>query len=103
MLAKKPDTLKVLSPSNTDEIGNYSFGSKAISHRFCKNCGTSVYGHGYIEQIGGELLMINIYTIDGVDLSKLKPVKYWDGLSIDWEKGPVLKGPLKEPAKPGCW
>jgi len=69
-----------------------------MHHRFCKNCGTSVFARGWIEAAGGDWLMINVQTLDDVDLSKMKAKKYWDGRAEKWMEGP---GP--EPTAPGMW
>ena len=68
-----------------------------MHHRFCKNCGTNLYVRGYIKEIEEEWVMINVSTLDEVDLSNMKPERYWDGRGERWLQ------PLKEPAAPGMW
>jgi len=98
MSPKDNKTFTLVSPASIEEVGDYTFGSGAMHHRFCKNCGTSVFARGYIEAAGGDFLMINVQSLDDVDLSKTKPKKYWDGRAEKWMEGP---GP--EPAAPGMW
>ena len=43
----KPDDFRLLS--GEDQLGDYQFGSMQGHHRFCRNCGVNVYGHGYVE------------------------------------------------------
>ncbi|KIL62555.1 hypothetical protein M378DRAFT_128738 [Amanita muscaria Koide BX008] len=96
MIAPDVKSFKLLSPSSIDEVGDYSYGSKAMHHRFCKNCGTSTFARGNIEALGGDFIMINIQTVDNVDLSKNKPQKYWNGLEEKWI-------PSLVPVPPGAW
>jgi len=57
-----------------------------------------VFARGYIEAVGGDWLMVNAYTLDGVDLSKTKVTKYWDGRAEKWADGPA-----PAPVAPGQW
>ncbi|KAJ7857627.1 glutathione-dependent formaldehyde-activating GFA [Mycena olivaceomarginata] len=49
------------------ELTQYVFGSKNVSHRFCSTCGTSI---GPLVSKDG-FVVINTRTIDGVDLGRL--------------------------------
>lgn len=42
--------------------------------------------------------MVNVHAIDGVDLSKIKVEKYWNGREEKWKDGPSAA-----PATPGVW
>jgi len=100
-LSMRPNDVKsftLVSPASIEEVGDYTFGSGAIHHRFCKNCGINLFGRGWIEAVGGDILIINVQTLDDVDLSKTKTKKYWDGRAEKWKEGP---GP--EPVAPGMW
>ncbi|KAF8424214.1 Mss4-like protein [Tirmania nivea] len=98
MYPKDVKTFTLVSPASMEEVGNYKFGSLSLNHQFCKNCGTNVFGHGWIDATGRDHLIINAYTLDDVDLSKTKARKYWDGRAEKWTEGP---GP--EPVAPGQW
>lgn len=56
-----------------------------------------MFGKGYAAELGGDMLLINMHTLDGVDLSGITVGKYWDGLNNNW-----AEGPKKEPVAPGC-
>ncbi|KAJ7787991.1 hypothetical protein B0H14DRAFT_2628745 [Mycena olivaceomarginata] len=58
------------------ELTQYVFGSKIVSHRFCSTCGTSI--GALVSQRG--FVVINTRTIDGVDLGRLQLQKYKPGL-----------------------
>ncbi|RPB29301.1 hypothetical protein L211DRAFT_746714, partial [Terfezia boudieri ATCC MYA-4762] len=81
---KDVNTFTLVSPASLEEVGNYKYGSLSINHRFCKNCGTSVFGRGWVEEAGGDMLMVNACTLDNVDMSKTKVKKYWDGRAEKW-------------------
>lgn len=71
-------------------IGDYQFGTMSGHHRFCTTCGVSPYGHGYVEQIGGAFVSINVACLDDVDPAVLAalPVQYMDGLHDNWWNPP---------------
>jgi len=72
-------------------IGDYQFGTVSGHHRFCTTCGVSPYGHGYVEQIGGAFVSINVACLDDVDPAVLAalPVQYMDGLHDNWWNPPA--------------
>jgi hypothetical protein len=73
------------------DIGDYQFGTKSGHHRFCKTCGVHAYGHGYIEQIGGAYVSINVACLDDVGPKELAeaPVRYMDGRNNNWWNPPA--------------
>ena len=60
--------------SGEDNLTEYTFNRKAIRHLFCKTCGVQCFGHGPSPE--GDTYAVNIYTLDGVDPSKLSPTHY---------------------------
>ena len=90
----KPEDFRLLSdPSETTD---YQFGGKSGHHRFCKTCGMHAYGDGYVEQIGGAYVSVQISCLDGVaceDLASL-PVRYFDGLNNNWMNPPKVTSHL---------
>lgn len=97
-LLGKAESLKVISPSNESELGDYTFGQNKIHHYFCKNCGTGTYVCGEVAALGGKFVMVNVHSIDDVDLSQIKVEKYWNGRENKWSDGPSAV-----PLKPGAW
>ncbi|PWW74030.1 hypothetical protein C7212DRAFT_330219 [Tuber magnatum] len=59
-----------------EHLSPYSFNKKVIHYHFCKNCGSSLFGHDE----GKTQYGINARSLHGVDLDKLNLVKY-DGAS----------------------
>ncbi len=53
---------------------------------FCKHCGVHLYGEGYVAEIGGAFLSVNLNALDDIDLSEVK-VGYWDGRHDNWHAG----------------
>lgn len=70
-----------------ESLVGYAFLNKNSLHSFCKHCGTSVCVQ--VLQEGEDLMPLNVRTIDGVDLDKLR-YKLYDGVS---EK-PVYSGKM---------
>ncbi|KAF8208762.1 glutathione-dependent formaldehyde-activating protein, partial [Mycena galopus ATCC 62051] len=58
------------------DLTKYEFGSKAIGHRFCSTCGTSI-GPAIAKR---GFVAVNTRTIDGIDLNRLQLYKI-DGRS----------------------
>ena len=72
------------------DLGDYQFGTMSGHHRFCKTCGVSAFGHGYVEEIGGEYVSINVACLDDVAQGELAalPVQYFDGRNNAWWNAP---------------
>lgn len=84
----KPDEFRLVSGES--ELGDYQFGSMSGHHQFCRNCGVTVFGHGYVEQLGGAFRSISIAALDGVPDSELAalPISYGDGRNNNWMNAP---------------
>src|SRR3546814_20904875 len=61
----KPGAFRLLS--DPAARSDYQFGSNSAHHVFCKTCGVSAFGHGYVEEIGGAYVSVSIACLD--DLS----------------------------------
>ena len=61
-------------------------------HRFCKTCGISAFGTGYVEEIGGEYVSINVACLDNIEQSELAelPIQYFDGRNNAWWNTPEV-------------
>ena len=85
----KPDAFRLLA--GEAELSDYQFGSKSGHHLFCRHCGVRPFGRGYVEQIGGDYLSINLAVLDNVDPLELigAPVKFFDGRNDNWWTPPA--------------
>jgi len=72
-------------------IGDYQFGTMSGHHRFCSHCGVAPYGHGYIEEMGGAYVSINLACLDDLDPAELveAPVTFFDGRNNSWWNTPA--------------
>jgi hypothetical protein len=86
----KPEDFRLLS--DPGETHAYQFGTKSGFHRFCKTCGLHAYGDGYIEQIGGAYVSVQIACLDGLSPEELAGLKiqYQDGLNNNWWNPPAV-------------
>ena len=85
----KPKAFRLLS--RPDDLMDYQFGPKVGHHLFCKHCGVRSFAKGYVEQIGGEYIAVQISALDNATAEELlaAPVRYADGRNDDWGHAPV--------------
>ena len=84
----KPDAFRLLA--GEDALSDYQFNTKAGHHLFCKHCGIRSFGRGYVEQIGGDFVSIQLATLDDVTPEELiaAPVQYTNGRDNAWWEVP---------------
>ena len=85
----KPNAFKLLA--GEDSLGDYQFGTKRGHHLFCKHCGVRAFGRGYVEQLGGAYVTIQLSTLDDVTPDELiaAPVAHINGKDNDWANEPA--------------
>lgn len=85
----KPDDFRLLSGENA--LSDYQFGTMSSHHLFCKHCGVQPFGRGYIEQIGGAYVSIQVCALDNVTAEELvqAPVKFANGRDNSWWTEPA--------------
>ena len=85
----KPDDFRLLAGG--DRLGDYLFGTMQGHHRFCKNCGVALYGHGHIKEVGGDFVSVSVAPLDDLDPTELAdaPVRLMDGRHDNWWHPPA--------------
>jgi hypothetical protein len=66
--------------SGEGAMTEYQFHKHVIHHPFCSTCGIQSYAHGTGPD-GGEMVVVNVRCLDGVDVDSLKIVRF-DGRSV---------------------
>jgi len=86
----KPPAFRLLKGEDT--LSDYQFGSKNGHHLFCKQCGVRPFGRGYVEQIGGDFVSINLGALDNASDDELAsaPVQFMNGRDDDWFNAPKV-------------
>lgn len=86
----KPEAFRLFCEES--DTSDYQFNTMSGHHRFCKTCGLHAYGTGYVEQIGGAFVSVNIACLDNVPPEELAalPVHYSDGLHDNWMNSPKI-------------
>lgn len=84
----KPGAFRLQSEEGV--LTDYQFGKRAGHHFFCSRCGVRTFGRGYVAEIGGDYVAVQVSSLDDVDPAELAsaPVRYADGRNNDWEKPP---------------
>ena len=86
----KPEAFRLLCEES--ETQDYQFNTMSAHHRFCRTCGLHAYGDGYIEEIGGAYVSVNIACLDDIAPEELAglSVRYSDGLHDNWMNPPKV-------------
>ncbi len=79
LLAAAPQSELAIT-SGDDNLSEYRFYTEKIAHRFCKTCGVQPLATAPGKD-GTPMSMINVRTIDEIDLTALSRIPY-DGKSI---------------------
>ena len=84
----KPEAFRLLAGENS--LSDYQFATNSSHHLFCKHCGVRTFGRGYVEQIGGAFVAIQVGTLDDVTPAELvaAPVRYSNGRDNAWWNEP---------------
>ena len=86
----KPDAFRL--QCDEADLGDYQFATMSGHHHFCKACGVSAFGKGYVEAIGGEYVSINVACLDDIEHGELAalPIQYFDGRNNAWWNTPEV-------------
>lgn len=85
----KPSFFRLLSGEN--DLTDYQFNQKVGHHLFCKHCGVRSFARGYVAEIGGDYVAVQLSALDNIDPTELieSPVRFADGRNNDWATTPV--------------
>jgi hypothetical protein len=85
----QPQDFRLLS--GEEALSDYQFGTLSAHHLFCRHCGVRAFGRGYVEQIGGDYVAVNLACLDDVEPQELieAPLRWCDGRANDWMNPPA--------------
>ena len=85
----KPEAFSLVA--GEDALSEYQFNTKSGHHKFCRHCGVRTHGDGYVEQLGGAFVSINVACLDQASDQELAaaPVHYSDGRNDAWWNEPT--------------
>ncbi len=72
----------------TDEakLTRYEWGGKTAQRYFCARCGITCFARGFLEQVGGAYVSVNLNCLDDVDANEAT-IGHWDGRNNNWQAG----------------
>jgi hypothetical protein len=84
----KPDAFRLLTGETA--VSDYQFATKSGHHLFCRHCGVRSFARGYVKEIGGDYVAVQLASLDNVDPQELvsAPVRYADGRNNNWQAAP---------------
>jgi hypothetical protein len=85
----KPGAFRLLA--GADALTDYQFATNSTHHLFCRHCGVRAFGRGYVEQIGGDFVAVQLAALDDATPDELiaAPVKCSNGRDNAWWNEPA--------------
>lgn len=84
----RPSAFRLLT--GEDALHDYQFSPRVGHHLFCRHCGVRCFARGYVEQIGGDYVAVQLAALDTITAQELlaAPVRYANGRANDWGSAP---------------
>lgn len=90
----KPGAFRLLA--GEQDLSDYQVGTQAGHHLFCRYCGVRSFARGYVKEVGGDYVAVQLAALDNADPAELiaAPVRIADGRNNNWGATPAQTGHL---------
>lgn len=90
----KPEAFRLRS--GFEALSDYQFGARVGHHLFCKHCGVRSFARGFVKEIGGDYVSVQLASLDDLPAREWMsaPVRYADGRHNQWQTAPSETGHL---------
>ncbi len=80
----KPEAFSLLRGES--ELSAYEWGGRTGTRYFCKHCGVTCFGRGFLAELGGPYVSVNFNCLEDIDVGDVT-LQYWDGRHDNWQAG----------------
>ena len=73
------------------DLSDYQFNQHVGHHLFCRHCGVRSFARGYVKEVGGDYVAVQLAALDNADpMDLVEPaIRFADGRNNNWGAAPA--------------